>query len=71
MTTASDNARSKEMLLAVVDTHIEGRSRDTSVSERNFVTALIMNRNRVAKFLGLPTRKFNRETTKEKKHGKE
>lgn len=45
------------MLLAYIDGFII-----TDVeSDRDLVTAIIMNRNRVAKFLGLPTRKFRRE----------
>ena len=49
MTRAEDNARSKELLLAAINESIEALR---SCERKEVVDALIMNRNRVAKFLG-------------------
>jgi hypothetical protein len=51
--TSEDNAKSKELLLASIDDRISYSGLSKPVRD-----SLIMNRNRVAKFLDLPIRKF-------------
>ena len=70
-----DNARSKELLLDAMDCSIESAMVDgigiefmggliVVEADSGLITAMIMNRNRVARFMGLPTRNF-----KERKEG--
>ena len=71
-TTSQDNARSKELLLDAMDCSIESAVVDgigiefrggliVVEADPGLITAMIMNRNRVARFLKMPTRDFKQE----------
>ena len=70
--TSQDNSRSKELLLDAMDCAIASAAVDGIGIEFNgglilveadpgLIAAMIMNRNRVARFLKMPTRDFRKE----------
>lgn len=58
---AAENARSKRLLLAGMDDYIQGwvnRAHPDSEVDRKLVENMVMNRNRIARFFEMETRKL-------------